>query len=91
MPYNKSPKTAYTSLVMGFHQIRAFLFYFPKNEQCGAHLRWSQSKENPVHEVEISIRGKVEENGNRMFFKGRKWFIKALIKAKGQPEDRSYR
>ena len=66
-------------------------FYFPRTEQCGAQIRWSQSKENPVHETEVSIRGKAEENGNRMFFRGRKWFIKAIVKAKGQPEDRSYR
>lgn len=91
MPYNKNLKTPYNSFIMGFQQIRAFLYYFPKNEQCGAQLRWSQSKENPVNEIEVSIRGKVEENGNRMFFRGRKWFIKALIKAKGEPEDRSYR
>ena len=91
MPYNKNPKTAYNTLLMGIQQICAFLFYFPKNEQCGAQIRWSQSKENPVHETEISIRGTVEENGNQMFFRGRKWLIKALVKAKGLPEDRSYR
>lgn len=91
MPYNKNPKTAWTSLVMGIRQIRAFFLYFPKNEQCGAMIRWSQSKNNPVNEVEISIRGNVESNGERMFFRGRKWFIKALIKAKGEPAERAYR
>ena len=33
----------------------------------------------------------MEKNGERLFFRGRKWFIKALIKAKGEPADRSYR
>jgi len=90
-PYNKSPKTAWTSLMMGIRQVRAFLLYFPKTEQCGAMVRWSQSKNNPVNEIEISVRANMEENGERLFFRGRKWFIKALIKAKGEPEDRSYR
>ena len=91
MPYNKNLKTPYNTFLMGLQQARAFFYYFPKTEQCGAHIRWSQSKENPVHEIEVSIRGKTEENGNRMFFRGRKMFIKALITAKGLPEDRSYR
>lgn len=91
MPYNKNPKTPYNSLVMGLAQIRTFVFNFPKNEQCGTHLRWSQSKTNPVREIEILLRGKFEPNGERLFFRGRKWFLKALIKAKGEPADRSYR
>ena len=91
LPYNKNLKTPVNSLLMGLQQLRSFVFYFPKNEQCGAHVRWSQSKENPVNEIEVSIRGKTEENGSRMFFRGRKVFIKAIIKAKGEPEDRSYR
>jgi len=91
MPYNKSPRTPWTSFMMGLRQIRTFFFYFPRNEQCGAMLKWSQSENNPVNEVEIVIRGQVEENGQRMFFRGRKWLIKALIKAKGEPADRSYR
>ncbi|TRY76606.1 hypothetical protein TCAL_03493 [Tigriopus californicus] len=90
-PYNKNPKSAWTSVVMGIRQVRAFFYLFPKNEQCGAMLRWSQSEENPVKEIDITIRGNVESNGERMFFRGRKWFIKALIKAKGEPTDRSYR
>ena len=53
--------------------------------------RWSQSQNNPVKEIEISLRGKAEQNGDRMFFRGRKWFISALIKGKGEPADRNYR
>ena len=91
MPYNKNPKTPWTSFIMGIQQIRAFVYYFPKNEQCGAQLRWSQSKTNPVREIEIAIRGEGQSNGERMFFRGRKSQIKALIKLKGEPADRSYR
>ena len=53
--------------------------------------RWSQSQSNPIKEIEISLRGKAEQNGDRMFFRGRKWFISALIKGKGEPADRNYR
>ncbi len=112
MPYNKSPRTAWTSVMMGIRQIRyrslncvlgskpssltntsfrAFLYYFPKNEQCGTMMRWSQSQTNPTTAIEISLRGNGEKNGERLFFRGRKIFMKALIKAKGQPADRAYR
>ena len=76
---------------MGLQQLRAFIYYFPKNEQCGAQIRWSQSKENPVNEIEVSIRGKFGTSENTAFIKGRTLYIKAIIKAKGEPEDRSYR
>merc|ERR1712223_2105127 len=91
MPFNKNPKTPYTSVALGLRQIRAFLVFFPRTEQCGVFARWSQSQNNPIKEIEISLRGKVEQNGDRMFFRGRKWFISALIKGKGEPADRNYR
>jgi len=91
MPYNKNPKTPYTSVALGLRQVRAFLVFFPRTEQCGVMARWSQSQNNPVKEIEVSIRGKAEQNGDRMFFRGRKWFISALIKGKGEPADRNYR
>jgi len=91
MPYNKNPKTFYNSIVMGLRQIRAYFLYFPRAEKCGAMIRWSQSKHNPVSEIEIKIRGSFESNGERLFFRGRKWFAKAIIKAKGLPEDRLYK
>ena len=91
MPYNKQPRTAWTSIMMGIRQTRAFFLYFPKNEQCGAMFKWSQSQNNPVNEIEISIRGTKENNGQRLFFRGRKVLIKAMIKAKGEPADRVYR
>ncbi len=90
-PFNKNPKTPYNSISMGLQQIRMFLFLFPKNEQCGAQFRWSQSSQNPVNQIEISIRGSGEKNGEMLFFRGRKIFAKVLIKAKGEPADRSYR
>ena len=30
MPYNKNPKTPYTSVALGLRQIRAFLVFFPR-------------------------------------------------------------
>ena len=30
MPYNKNPKTPYTSVALGLRQIRAFLLFFPR-------------------------------------------------------------
>jgi hypothetical protein len=47
-PYNKNPKTLWTSIAMGVRQIRAFFIYFPKAEKCGALFRFSQSINNPV-------------------------------------------
>lgn len=90
-PYNKNPKNAWTSIALGIRQIRTFFLYFPKNEQCGAYLRWSQSPTNPVETVEIAVRGNVEPNGERLFFRGRKWAIKVLVTMKGKPADRKYR
>ena len=55
MPYNKSPRTPWTMFTMGMRQIRAFLIYFPKAQQCGARLTWSQSKTKPVTKVVVSI------------------------------------
>ena len=47
-PYNKNPKTLWTTVSMGMRQVRAFFIYFPKAEKCGAMFRWSQSINNPV-------------------------------------------
>ena len=54
-------------------------------------FRWSQSQNSPVSEIEVSIRAQSEENGARMFFRGRKLLIRGIIKAKGQPDTRAYR
>ncbi len=91
LPYNKTPRTPYNAIVMGIRQIKAFFYYFPKNEQCGAEFRYSQSQTNPTTAIEIAIRGNGEANGERLFFRGKKIFMKALIKAKGEPADRAYR
>ncbi len=90
LPYNKNPKTVANSIMMGIRQIRAFFIYFPKNEQCGAMLRYSQSQTNPTTAIELRITGGGEPNGEKFFFKGKKITLKALLKAKGT-EDRSYR
>jgi hypothetical protein len=42
-------------------------------------------------EVEISVRAQVDENGERMFFRGRKWMIRAVVKAIGDVHTRNYR
>lgn len=90
-PYNKNPKTPFTFLSMGVRQITAFLTFFPRAEKCGVFARWSQSRTSPVKEIDISIRANMEENGQRLFFRGRKWLIRAIVKAKGQPSTRAYR
>jgi hypothetical protein len=90
-PYNKNPKTLWTSIAMGVRQIRAFFIYFPKAEKCGALFRFSQSINNPVKEIEISLRAQADANGERMFFRGRKWMIRAVVKAIGDTATRSYR
>ena len=77
--------------MMGIRQIRTFFLYYPRTEKCGIMARWSQSKENPVKEIEISVKGSGEPNGQRMFFRGRKSLVKIMVKAKGEPADRSYR
>merc|ERR1711976_570903 len=72
-------------------QVRAFFIYFPKAERCGAMMRWSQSRENPVKEYEVMITGSGEGNGERMFFRGRSIKAKVLIKAIGEPVTRNYK
>ena len=69
-PYNKSPKTPWSLLMLGVRQIRAFFLYFPRAEQCGIYTSYSQvtflvvdpfpcqSAEHPVREIEVSIQGK---------------------------------
>ncbi|CAB4068892.1 unnamed protein product [Lepeophtheirus salmonis] len=60
-------------------------------EKCGAMMRWSQSKDKPVREIEITMRATAGPNGEKLFFKGRKWAITTIVKAKGEPEDRIYK
>nr|XP_040574643.1 uncharacterized protein LOC121123583 [Lepeophtheirus salmonis] len=91
MPYNKSPRTFGNSIRMGIHQIRAYFMFFPRAEKCGAMMRWSQSKDKPVREIEITMRATAGPNGEKLFFKGRKWAITTIVKAKGEPEDRIYK
>nr|WQH82010.1 vitellogenin [Caligus rogercresseyi] len=88
---NKNPDTFGNGIRMGIRQIRAYFVFFPRAEKCGAMLRWSQSKDKPVKEVEISLRFTTSPNGERLFFRGRKWAITGLVKAKGEPQDRVYR
>ena len=91
LPYNKNPKTLGSLISGGLRQIVAYLVLYPRVEKCGIFTRWSQSQQNPVTDVEVTIRYEGEQNGARMFFRGRKSKIRAYIKANGQPETRAYR
>jgi len=88
MPYNKSPKTPFNVFLMGVRQIQAFFLYFPRTEQCGGYFRFSQSKENPVTEIDISIQGKMLDNNkdSQLGQVGKKTFVKIEVVAKGQKE-----
>lgn len=91
MPYNKSPKTPWTMFAMGMRQIRAFLIYFPKAQQCGARLVWSQSQEKPVKSISISITGKkapVDGTADRFFYRASNIQARISITGKGEtPSD----
>merc|ERR1719209_1970592 len=88
MPYNKSPKTPFNIFLMGVRQIQAFFLYFPRTEQCGGYFRFSQSKENPVTEIDISIQGKMLDNpkDSKLGQVGKKTFVKIEVVAKGRKE-----
>ena len=91
MPYNKNPKTLGSIISGGFRQILAYLILYPRVEKCGIYTRWSQSQQNPVTDIEVTVRYEGGENGARMFFRGRKTKLKAYVKANGQPQTRAYR
>jgi hypothetical protein len=91
MPYNKSPKTPWTMFSMGMRQIRAFLIYFPKAQQCGARLYWSQSQTKPVTSIIISITGKklnIDKSQDRGFWRASNIAARISITGKGEtPSD----
>jgi hypothetical protein len=91
MPYNKSPRTPWTMLTMGMRQIRAFLIYFPKAQQCGTRLYWSQSQTKPVKSILISITGKklnVDKSKDRGFWRASNMAARISITGKGDsPSD----
>jgi len=87
MPYNKSPRTPWTMFTMGMRQVRAFLIYFPKAQQCGARLMWSQSQTKPVKSVLISITGKklnTDKSQDRGFFRAGNMAARISITGKGE-------
>lgn len=90
MPYNKNPKSAATMVIMGIRQVAAYFRFYPRAEQCGIKLDFSQSENNGVREVETVIRLTTEPNGERMSFEGKKWQLRAVMKQKGD-ETRAYR
>ena len=87
MPYNKSPRTPWTMFTMGMRQIRAFLIYFPKAQQCGARLTWSQSKTKPVTKVIVSITGKktsMDNSNDRGFWRAGGMSIRMSVDGIGE-------
>jgi len=90
MPYNKSPKSAANNFIMGMRQITSFLLLYPRAEKCGMYAAWSQSLVKPVRKIEMSIRGNRGKNGERLFLRGSKIQLKAVLKAIGD-STRAYR
>jgi len=93
MPYNKSPQTVNSILLLGLQEIRAFFLYFPRAEQCGLYAQYSQSLQHPVREIDISIMGKTSDkkSNQRFGMKGKNSFLKVKVKAlgpEGAGEDR---
>lgn len=91
MPYNKSPRTPWTMFTMGMRQIRAFLIYFPKAQQCGTRLYWSQSSTKPVNSIQVSITGKklsADSSKDRGFWRAGGMAARISITGKGDtPSD----
>jgi len=83
MPYNKNPKDPWTSVVMGVRQITTFLVLYPRAEKCGIYASWSQSSENPVRKLELTIKGNKEDNGEKLFMRGRTLKVQIFFKAIG--------
>jgi len=91
MPYNKYPKDGVSIMTLGFRQIAAYLALYPRAEKCGIFTRWSQSPTNPTTDFEVTIKVKREQNGEKLFFRGRKSDIQIKLRANGQPAPRAYR
>jgi hypothetical protein len=90
-PENKNPKTPLSVFTLSMRQARAFFLWFPRAEQCGTFFRWSQSETNPVHEIDITIQGKVDSNESKFFMEGKKILLKVRIELKGEPVNRDYK
>jgi len=90
MPFNKNPRTPYNSIAMGVRQVSSFLILFPRAEKCGIFASYSQSSENPVRKLELSVRGNSEKKGEKLFLRGSKLSVKAVLKAIGDTT-RAYR
>merc|ERR1712223_2015776 len=91
MPYNKYPKDGVFIMTLGFRQIAAYLALYPRAEKCGIFTRWSQSPTNPTTDFEVTIKVKREQNGEKLFFRGRKTDVQIKLRANGQPAPRAYR
>ena len=69
-----------------------WLIFFPyRAERCGIHTKWSQSPTNPTTDFELTVKVKREQNGEKLFYRGRKTDIQIKLRANGQPAPRAYR
>ena len=69
-----------------------FHFFFSyRAERCGIHTKWSQSPTNPTTDFELTVKVKREQNGEKLFYRGRKTDIQIKLRANGQPAPRAYR
>ena len=91
MPYNKNPQTPFALASLGLRQIAAYVALFPRAEKCGIMTKWSQSPTNPTTDFELTVKVKREQNGEKLFYRGRKSMIQIHLKANGQPARRNYR
>jgi len=90
-PQNKYPQTFMSVLLMGLRQARTYIMFYPKTEKCGAYVKWSQSKVNPVDEIEINVQGKFDSEEQKYYYSGNKLLIKSsvdLIKPSGKTSHR---
>ena len=69
-PQNKYPQTFMSVLLMGLRQARTYIMFYPKTEKCGAYVKWSQSKTNPVDEIEINVQGKFDSEEQKYYYSG---------------------
>merc|ERR1719369_1835132 len=60
-----------------------FLVLYPRAEKCGIYASWSQSSDNPVRKLELTIKGNKEDNGEKLFMRGRTLKEQIFFKAIG--------
>merc|ERR1712156_561399 len=89
-PRNKNPQDAFTSIGMGIRQVLSFMMLYPRAEKCGMYFSWSQSSQNPVKTLQITLSGKSDELGEKIFLRGKQLKVQATFKAVGD-KTRAYK